>query len=413
MSREGASLPQVIGIAQTTAIQEALKRRLRAVGVHRVERRIGKPERFFANSRQRGKLKVQDFLATCSALELDPVEFIGEALGDQISPEIRPPRIVETAWSRIRNDGPGLGEERLAEIESMLQSNPRKTRGALSRAVSRANNEELPRILGLYGSCLRLETNLDRAKVVLVHARDIAVELEVPAAEADILIRLAYVALEKNQFSHGMRRAADAIVISARIHDREGQGIGFLTMGTFEYYRDEFVEALKDFGATLQYAVGSRQLIAAHQFTALCFIELNQEDEARAAIGRAKKISPQFDWMEGNLAWTEARLTYGIGRLDLLMKARDSFSKRPADRALVTVELIEEALKMGHDRIANREAFKLCELLEKTGNPRIEHAIGYLSCNSTMLDSQIVTKIRQALDAAQDRRISRLIHDDR
>jgi tetratricopeptide (TPR) repeat protein len=413
MSARETPLSQVIGLAQTAAIQEALRIRLRAVGVRRVEEGIGKPDRFFENSRQRGKIKVQDFLATCAEPELDPADFIREALGDQVSPEIRPPRIVETTWKRIRQSGPGLGQARLAELEASLQSNPRQTRGILSRIVGEARREELPRILGLYGSSLRVESDLDRSKVVLSSARDLARELSLPLAEADILIRRAYVSLERDRLPEAMRKAEESTVISARFDDREGEGRGFMAMGMFRFYSQDFQASLDDLAAVLRRSSIPSRIVAAHQCSALCYIALDQKDDARQEIETARRVSPEVEvWMQGKLAWTEARLFVGDERLRLLMSARDALSKRPADLALVMVEIVEHALGVGRTDIANREASKLCTLLERTGNPRVEKAILYLTRHQARLTQEMASRIRQAVDEAQARRFSRLIRSD-
>ena len=413
MSGSDLPLPQVIGQAQTRALQEALKPRLRAVGVRRIEERIGKPGRYFENIRQRGNLKVKDYLAACAALGLDPADVLREALGDDIVPEVRPPRIVATAWKRIGKAGPGLGEARLAELESALQADPRQARGALSREIVRASRDELPRVLGLYGSSLRVESDLDRARVVLSNARDLARELGLRAAESDILIRTSYVSLERDRLQEAMRTAKDATVLSARLGDREGEGIGFLTMGMFRYYCKQYGESLEDFQAVLRLSTIPKKLIAAHQASAASLLELNRKGEALQEIQSAREHSSGVDaWLMGKLAWTEARLVDGAERLDLLMKARDGLSKRPADRALLMVELIEEALLSGRKDIAERQTLELCSLLEKTGNRRVERAIHYLVSHQRRLNSGMATKIRQAVEVAQAQRLSRLIRGD-
>jgi tetratricopeptide (TPR) repeat protein len=312
LSGSDLQLPQVIGQAQTRALQEALKPRLRAAGVRRIEERIGKPGRYFENIRQRGNLKVKDYLAACAALGLDPADVLREALGDDIVPEVRPPRIVATAWKRIGKAGPGLGEARLAELESALQADPRQARGALSREIVRASRDELPRVLGLYGSSLRVESDLDRARVVLGNARDLARELGLRAAEADVLIRISYVSLERDRLQEAMRTAKDAAVLSARLGDREGEGIGFLTMGMLRYYCKQYGESLEDFQAVLRLSTIPKKRIAAYQIRALSHIELGQKAEALREIEAARKLSTGADtWMLGKLSWTEARLVEG------------------------------------------------------------------------------------------------------
>ncbi len=148
----------------------ALTPHLHAVGVREIERRIGKPARFFENLRARGTMKIRDLFATCYVLGLDPVELMRETVEDRETLKIRPPRIVGRAWKRLEAPGPGLGAERLAELEDVLQARPRQTRIALGKAVDQAAREELPELLGLCGTCYRVESDVDRAAVVLDHA---------------------------------------------------------------------------------------------------------------------------------------------------------------------------------------------------------------------------------------------------
>jgi tetratricopeptide (TPR) repeat protein len=412
MSKSGIPLAQMAGSARAKAIQEALMPHLRAAGTREVETKIGKTARFFENARHRGSLRLNDFLAACSALELDPIEFLRDAWGDQSAPEVRTPRIVGRARQRLADAdaGPGIGEERLAALASALQSKPRQTRAALQREIVRATKAELPRALGLYGSCLRFESDLDRASVVLARAREMAQQLTLPRVEADLLIRMGYVGLEKNRLAEATRHAEQATVISARIDDREAEGIGFLTMGTFRYYGKDYRGSLEDLEAALRLSTDPRQLVAALQCRAHCFLALDEATHARDAIRRAREIPAQPDWIEGYLAWTEARLTRGSERLDLLAAARDAIPlQRAADRALATIELVEEALAMERRDIAAREARTLHAVVEKTHNPRVERAILQLIHHQTTLTPLFVAGIRQAVEKAHQRRLSRLI----
>jgi hypothetical protein len=75
----------------------------------------------------------------------------------------------------------------------------------------------------------------------------------------------------------------------------------------------------------------------------------------------------------------------------------------------VTVELIEQALAIDRQDLAKMEASRLCTLLEKTGNPRVEQAILHLTRHQTKLTPPYVAQIRRAVEEAQARRLSRLI----
>jgi tetratricopeptide (TPR) repeat protein len=393
---------------------DALNPHLHAVGVRAVERRIGKPARFFANLRARGTMKVRDLFATCYVLELDPVELMREVVEEREALNIRPPRIVGRAWKRVDIDGPGVGAERLAELDAALQTRPRQTRIALGRELSQAKREELPRLLTLYGACYRVESDLERARVVLDHAREMARKLRRPATESGVLIHQAYVSLERGRPHEALRRAEKAAAVSTRINDREGEGIALLAISMFRYYGKEYEECLDNLKAVLERPVKPQFRFSAHQCGALCWIALDQKIEARREIEHARELTPKVaPWLQGKLEWVEARLASGTERLAHLTAARNALCpKRPADCALVTVEVIEEALELGLEELAEQEAMRLCTLTEKTGSPRVERAILQLIHNRTRLTPKLVTRIRETVDAAQARRLSRLIRSD-
>ncbi len=414
MSATDPEYAELIGRAQTVDLMAALTPHLQAVGTRTVERRIGKPTRFFENLRARGTLKVRDLFATCYVLGLDPVELMRETVDDRETLKIRPPRIVSRAWKRVDIDGPGLGAERLAELDAALQTKPRQTRIDLGRELGQAKREELPRLLTLCGACYRVESDLERARVVLDHARDMARRLRLPATESGVLIHRAYVSLERGRPHEALRRAEKATAISTRIDDPEGEGVALLAIGMFRYYGKEYQECLDNLEAVLKRPVKAQFRFSAHQISALCWIELDEEAEARREIECAHELAPRVaPWLRGKLEWVEARLASGTDRLAHLTAARNVLCpKRPADCALVTVEVIEVALGLGLVELAEQEAMRLCTLTEKTGSPRVERAILQLIHNRSRLTPKLVTRIRETVEAAQARKLSRLIRSD-
>ncbi len=404
-------LAQILGEAQTRAVHEALKPHLRAAGVVAVEARIGKSVRFFENVRQRGTLRVRDLLATCVVLDLDPVELVRSALDDRAAPDVRPPRIVTAAWKRIRDDAPGLGEERMAELEAAVQAEPRKTRSVLTRALPDASREELPRLLGFCASAYRVESDLARAELVLRQAREIARALGLREAEPDLLIRMAYLALEQERLPDALRWAQEGTLGHARLGDIEGQGRGFRTIGMVRYYMGEYREAIYEVQAALAQLTDPVRRLASHQLAGFCYAEMGAVDKALREVAEARALSADAPrWMLGKLTWLDARLECVPTRLDLLQRAKEDLRpSRPADCALLTIELIEEALEAGHQALAEQEVTGLCALLERNLSPQIEKAIARLVRSRATLTRPLVARIRRSTEKGQSRRLATLV----
>ncbi len=392
-------------------VHEALKPLLTAAGVRAVERQVGRPERFFQKTRERDALRLSDYLATCATLDLDPARLLAQALEGSVEPEIRRPRMVAAAWKRLDdNANPGLGEERLAELDTAVQEKPRQTREAIKDELDQASREQVPRLLGLYATCLRVESDLPRAALVLKQALEMAQTPELAAAEPDLLIRLAYVVFEQQRIALALRHSMEATLAYGCLGDREGEGRGYLTTGMFRYYSHDYRRALRDLDASLKRLTAPHQVFSAHQVAGLCWLELDFEEEARLAAGRARELASEVSpWSLAKLDWLESRLADGGARLDRLAAARAGLSPdRPDDCALVTIELIEEAVALERSEVAERETTELCALLDRTSSPRIEAAILHLIRHRSRLSPRLVAKVRRSMERARDRRLAHL-----
>jgi tetratricopeptide (TPR) repeat protein len=407
---------QTLGAAQTAAIAEALKPYLRAAGVRTVEKRIGKPKRYFANVRQRGTMSVRDFLATCAVLGLDPAEFLHEALREDRAPNIRPPRIIASAHGRLlgEDDHGPIPQEQLDRFADMAKSAPRRARGEISRSMTRATRHQVPELLGWYGTALRSESNLLKAQVVLEEALRISETLNLEIMKVDLLIRLAYVSLETGYTVRALSLAQEATLIATRLADAEGQGRGFQTTGMFRYYLEDYKAALQDAYAAADYLSRPLERLSAYQLAALCCTALGDKENARLAAESAKALSTDApEWIQGKLAWLDARLSHGTIRLRHLQAARSALCPTlPADCVLVTVELVEEALSLGKRTLAEEETVRLCALLEHRPSPRVEQAVLRLVRHRTGLTPELVTRIRNTLDRVRSRELATIVSAD-
>ncbi len=396
-------------------LHETLKPLLARAGVRAVEERIGRPRQFFQKSRERDALRVSDYLATCAVLGEAPDALLAQALAGEVAREIRPPRLVGAAWKRIEMEGKGLGPERLTELESSSQVDPDGTRGAIRSELDRASRQELPQLLGIYGSALRVEVELSRAFLVLREAREMARTLDLPRVEADLLVRMAYVALERQSPVHALRYAQEGTLAYARLADREGEGKGFLATGMFRYYNQDYREALRDLQATIDLSRVPARVMGAHQIQALCWLGLEESEKAQAAASEARRLAPGMpSWVRGKLAWLDARLSYGSPRFVHLITAQSELSaSRPSDCIMVTIELIEEYLSHGRLEEAGSEVPLLCTLVERATECRqVQRAVSRLIQHRSRLTPKLIADLRKALDRARDRSLSRVANTD-
>ncbi len=404
------TLARLLGERQAGLVQDALKLHLRLAERKRIGERIGRTPRFFENARYRGTMQLADFFATCAALELDPIEFAAAALAEVEQPEIRQPRIVKAAWQQIHTRGTGLGEPRLRELETSLREEPRATRQTLSSELLRAAREEVPLVLGLYGSALRVEAELSKAEFVIHEALAIAHACGLPACAPDLLNRLSYVSLEQEKPQRALREAQEATLAATRLRATADMGRGFLTLSMLRYYNEEYHEGVRDARAALTYLADPTLQLGAHQTAGLCYAALNESARAREHITTAWTLAPSAPtWMHGKLYWLEARFLIGAKRRERLRCAQTHLD-RPADRLLVTVELVEDLLAVGETEAAVAEIPRLCTLVEAAAECRqVQRAVSRLVGERSTLSPALIANLQQVLERAQDRQLARII----
>ncbi len=396
-------------------VHETLKPLLAGAGVRAVEERIGRPRQFFQKSREKDGLRLSDYLATCTVLGEVPETLLAQALAGQIPAEIRPPRIVGVAWKRIDMECEGLGKQRLAKLESSYQIDPKGTQQAIKADLEHSSKLEIPQLLGVYASALRVDAKLAHAFLVLREAQEMARILDAPLVGADLLIRLAYVTLERLGPAQALRYAQEGTLAYARLDDREGEGKGFLAAGMLRYYGKDYREALKDLQATVKRSQTATRTVGAYQIQALCWLSLDEPEEARNRAAQARRLVSQTPpWMRGKLAWLDARLSHGAIRVGHLRAAQtDLSSSRPSDCIMVTIELIEEYLSSGCLDKAAGEIPILCTLAERAAECRqVQQAVSSLVQHRARLTPKLVTDLRSALDRARNRRHSNVANTD-
>lgn len=415
MSKPLETAARIYGLKCMARLHQTMLPLLMSAGVRRVEKSIGRPLRFFQRARQQDALRVSDYFATCAQLHLDPAELLTKALGDEVAPEIRRPRIVSAAWKRIDAPGKGLGARRLQELESSQRLDRQEVRTLLKQELDQASQNELPLVLGLYASALRFEGDLSRAALVFREAIEMAKALDALPAEAHLLIRMAYLALEWQSPAVALRHAQEGTLAYACLGELEGQARGFLAMGSFRYYTQDYRRSLQYHQAALARSKVPSLLFSAHLNSATCCLHLEQEERARYYADEARKLAEQVDpSIRAKLLWFEARISGGSTRFEYLKAAQaDLAASRPADCLLVTLDLIEEYLSYDCLDEAAEEIPRLCDLVEYAAESRqVQQAVSRLVRHHSRLTPKLTDSLRRALDQARDRRLSNLISEE-
>lgn len=415
MSRPLDTPTRIFALKCMARLHQTMLPLLMASGVRRVERSIGRPLRFFQRARQQDALRVSDYIAACASLDRDPAELLEKALEGKIDPEIRRPRIVRAAWKRIGTSGEGLGDKRLQELEASRRRDFPELRTLLRKELDRAARDELPLVVGLYASALRFEGDISRAALVFREAIEMARKLDAVSAEAHLLIRMAYLALEWQSPVAALRHAQEGTLAYACLGEAEGEARGFLAMGSFRYYTHNYRRALRFHQAALARSKVPSLLFSAHLNSATCCIHLEQEDHARRYVEEAQQFADQVDpSMRAKLSWFNARISHGSARFEHLRKAQtDLATSRPADCLLVTLDLIEEYLSHGCLDDAAEEIPYLCTLVEQAAECRqVQQAVSRLIRHLRRLTPELTESVRKALDRARDRRLSNLISEE-
>ena len=406
---------RIFGRRCTERLHKTLKPLLAAAGVRALEARIGRPDRFFQRARRRDALRVSDYFATCACLDQDPAELIAKALGDEITPEIRRPRIVTAAWELIDSPGEGLGKERLRDLEPSRRLDREKVRQLLTQELRHAARDELPLVLGLYASALRFDGDLARAALVFKEAIEMAEALAVLQAEAHLSIRMAYLALEWQSPASALSHAQKGTLAYASLGDVEGEARGFLAMGIFQYYGENYRRSLQYLQATLARTQAAWLRFSAYLNSAFCCLHRGEEERARRFADEARKLAGQVDaTMGAKLSWFQARLSTGSARFGYLKAAQEDLAaSRPADSLLVTLELIEGHLALKNPDAAAREIPRLCDLVEIAAEDRhVQRTISRLIRHRSRLTPELTESVRRALNRARDRRLSNLVGDE-
>ncbi len=416
MGRPKNTLARIVASRSMQRLHQTLKPMLISAGVRSIEEQIGRPQLFFQRARERpDAFRVSDYLATCAVLDREPGELLSTALSDDPLAEIRPPRIVAQARRCISSPGSGLGADRLADLERSFNTDPKRTLKTVKLALPDASRDELPHLLGIYGSALRIEADLSHAALVLHHAITMAQDLELPDAVADLLIRLAYVALEREGPSHALGHAQGGTLAYTRLNHQEGQAKGFLALGMFRYYSHDYHHAILEAQASLERSDVPDRIISGHQLQAFSWIELDEPDKARDAATQAQQHAADVDpWIRGKLSWLQARLTFGPTRCHHLKAAQaDLTPNRPSDALMATVELIEEHLALDQLEKAGEEIPAVCDLVERAGECcQVQKRVSRLIRHHSRLTPELIADLRRAMERARDRRLSSVVQSD-
>lgn len=398
-----------------------------------VNRSLGKSKGFINHAIERRNLRLDTLFWVLEALGKDPSEFLLEVMPSErvwdplailISRAHRLEPVVPSCVKRAKKALAGLSgtpksleladREFLEELDVMRYRDPHRAvvlaESALENLLENPQQEPrqlLPWVLARWASGRRRCDDPDGALVALIWSLRWAEEVGNSALKGDIFRRLAYCYCDHFGDYHGALSLTD-LAIAELLISGESAGVArsLVSRGCWLYYLDRFQESLSVLFRALEMLPGDdiRHRYSCHEYRALAFRELGQDEEMWFEIDKAKSCdagpmhSVTLVWLEGSIAAEERR--FDTARRCFLECMRLYSRCSPVNAALVSLELIDLYLAHQLPESASEAAhamFPLIEPLERF--PVVAAAITKLIEKSTRakLDARILTETRRAL----------------
>ncbi len=352
---------------QQESIREALHHLMRGQGpgtIRRAQEALRRGESFFRDQRKRrSPIDLRLLFKALEFLNIFPQEFFAEALDSSRDPidDLRretdalgsePPRLVTEALRRVDRApvAPRRDAVYLQELDALRYTDARLAHDQAVAVLEHLPPDLLPRLLGVYGSALRLLEAHDGAQHALTAGLEMARAAGNRSMAGQLWQRFAYVVADRGNY----RRA---LVISQRaekIHVRAGDDLGIakslVEQGIWLHYLNQPHESIDLHRAALRRLPrapqANRWRTSALQFLGLSSLQLEEIDQADSYAAQARDSSRgEGPWVSGGILWLQARIalsreSYAEAE-GFLQEATEIFSPISSGQAaLASIELI-------------------------------------------------------------------------
>jgi tetratricopeptide (TPR) repeat protein len=146
-----------------------------------------------------------------------------------------------------------MNETRLEELDELRYHDLGAARAAVDRAIADAEPEELPYLLGIRGSCLRMAGELEAAEEAIADGLRRAADLGSLPAEAELTQRRAFVEGGWLRFRDALAWTHRATLLWVELDDRERIGQTLVDRGQWLYHLGRHRESIRSSRAALGY----------------------------------------------------------------------------------------------------------------------------------------------------------------
>ncbi len=362
-----------------------------------------------------------------AGLDVEPARFWGEVLGaahdpvEVAKPPIGPPRdpVVQRALARWysppSHSTQRLGAEDLDQLDALRDTDPRLGMRRVTMALACAEQDQIPRLLAIYGSVRRVQARLKKALEALHYALDLAERGDDRGLYADILQRLgvAY-AFDGNAYL-GLLLAQAAAQEYRLEGDVAGEGRSLVDQGTRYFHLGRLDKAVGAYRAALDHLPEDEvnHRFGASQGLATCRQRQGSLHEALRDLRSAEELAPEVGpRLHGALLSTKAEILtaqgdYAGAERCYTTQLEIYRSLSPIDAAYVAVELVRNQLGVGKVTAALASVKSMATFLEPLkDNEIVSRRIGQLvamALSGEEITFEVLDRVAQAIEDSRAR----------
>jgi tetratricopeptide (TPR) repeat protein len=247
-----------------------------------------------------------------------------------------------------------------------------------------------PRLVGIVGSTLRIQTKLRAAQATLARGINLAVKIN-PFEVGGLIQRMAYVVADLGKHARSITLVQEARLHHVDQHNLKGIGETYVDEVVFGVYMGNFAQVASQAEAALRYRdhLNGRNLAATHQGLALAYIHFGEWEHASFNVAEALSLSPSLaPFHVGKLAWVDGVAKMALGRYlaaeQALRSSADALAKVSAGDAALAVADLTKCLLLAGKLAAAQTAAKESMLLVRhlSDNPIIAEAVRDLAIHA-------------------------------